>query len=370
MNVQVLSCELVQQGFKDFSVLNKSAPHVSLIFVVTPPCCGQGHLTRGGSMFRKIALISLAAIMAVGSIAVEAKRIGGGKSTGAKRDTVTQRAANPPAAANSTAATAAPGAAAVAPASAAKPAAAAAAPAAAAAAPKTGLSRFLPMLGGLALGAALASMFGGGAIGSMIANILMFAALGLVALFAFRWFMARKNGGAPALAGAAFGGTQRTSNEPQLFGGNRPAALPELVAVQPVAVEPIAAGVAPQVPAGFDVPAFEKGAKSQFIRLQAAFDKGEAATLKDMLTDEMYAEVDRELKARGANSHPTEVVTLNSEVIEVTSESDGHWASVRFHGMLREDGKDMAEGFDEVWNMFKPIDNSAGWMLAGIQQLG
>jgi predicted lipid-binding transport protein (Tim44 family) len=329
-------------------------------------------------MFRKIALISLAAIMAVGSIAVEAKRIGGGKSTGAKRDTVTQRAANPPAAANSTAATAAPGAAAVAPASAAKPAAAAAAPAAAAAAPKTGFARFLPMLGGLALGAALASMFGGGAIGSMIANILMFAALGLVALFAFRWFMARKNGGAPALAGAgagaaagaAFGGTQRTSNEPQLFGGSRPAALPEPVAVQPVAVEPIAAGVAPQVPAGFDVPAFEKGAKSQFIRLQAAFDKGEAATLKDMLTDEMYAEVDRELKARGANSHPTEVVTLNSEVIEVTSESDGHWASVRFHGMLREDDKDMAEGFDEVWNMFKPIDNSAGWMLAGIQQLG
>jgi predicted lipid-binding transport protein (Tim44 family) len=327
-------------------------------------------------MFRKIALISLSAIVAVGSITVEAKRIGGGKSTGAKRDTVTQRAATPPAAANSTAATAAPGSAAVAPASAAKPAAAAAAPAAAAAAPKTGLSRFMPMLGGLAIGAALASMFGGGAIGSMIANILMFAALGLVALFAFRWFMARKNGGTPALAGAgaaaggAFGGTQRTSNEPQLFGGNRPAALPEPVAVQPVAVEPISAGIAPQVPVGFDVPAFEKGAKSQFVRLQAAFDKGEAATLKDMLTDEMYAEVDRELKARGANSQPTEVVTLNSEVIEVTSESDGHWASVRFHGLLREDGKDMAEGFDEVWNMFKPIDNSAGWMLAGIQQLG
>jgi predicted lipid-binding transport protein (Tim44 family) len=330
-------------------------------------------------MFQKIALISLAAIMALGSVAVDAKRIGGGKSTGAKRDVATQRQSAPPAvapAAGATAATAAPGAAAVA----AKPAAAAAAPAAAAAAPKTGFARFLPMLGGLAIGAALASMFGGGAIGSMIANILMFAALGLVALFAFRWFMARKNGsnatpafaGAGASAGAAaspFGGaTQRTSAEPIQFGGNRPAEAPQLLNT-PVAVPPAAMDVKPDVPAGFDVPGFEKGAKSQFIRLQAAFDKGEAATLKDMLTDEMHAEVERELKERGAQTHPTEIVTLNAEVIEVTSETDGHWASVRFHGMLREDGKDLPEAFDEVWNMVKPIDGSAGWMLAGIQQL-
>jgi predicted lipid-binding transport protein (Tim44 family) len=218
-------------------------------------------------------------------------------------------------------------------------------------------------------------MFGGGAMGEMIANILMFAAIGLVALFAFRWFMARKNGGnvTPALAGAGAGNTfdnatQRTTSEPIQFGGNRPLAAPQL-ANEPVAVQPAATDIKPDVPAGFDVPGFEKGAKSQFIRLQAAFDKGEADTLKDMLTDEMHAEVDRELKARGEKSHPTEIVTLNAEVIEVTSETDGHWASVRFHGMLREDGKDLPEAFDEVWNMVKPIDGSAGWMLAGIQQL-
>ncbi len=324
-------------------------------------------------MVKKIALISLAAIMAVGSVAVDAKRIGGGKTSGAKREAATQRQATPPAAASTT-----PGTPATAPAAAAVPAKSAAAAAApAAVAPKTGLAKWMPMLGGLAIGAALASMFGGGALGSMIANILMFAALGLVALFAFRWFMSRRAGNAvtPALAGAGagaaanpFGGaTQKTSVEPEVFGGNRsttPAlAQPEVVSV------PESAGVVAHVPAGFDVAGFEKGAKSQFIRLQGAFDKAEPATLKDMLTDEMYAEVDRELKARGPNAHATEIVTLNAEVVEVTSESDDHWASVRFHGMLREDGKDLAEPFDEVWNMVKPLDGSAGWMLAGIQQL-
>ncbi len=333
-------------------------------------------------LVRKFSLVLLSGVIALGAATVDAKRVGGGKSTGAKRDVATQRQSTPPAAAN-TATPASP----AAPASAAaatKAPAAAAVPAAAAAAPKTGFARFLPMLGGLAIGAALASMFGGGALGSFIANALMFLAVAMVGLFIWRMIAARRAGNAgglaPALAGAggaaagaaAAGGMQRASSEPVQFGGNRSATVPVEVAT-PVATEvlaPEAAGIAAQVPAGFDVPGFEKGAKGQFIRLQAAFDKGESATLKDMLTDEMFAEVSREVKERGAQVQPTEIVTLNAETIEVTSETDAHWASVRFHGLIREDGKDQAEAFDEVWNLTKPTDGSAGWLLAGIQQLG
>jgi predicted lipid-binding transport protein (Tim44 family) len=325
------------------------------------------------NILRVISVGLIAGSLVLSTADVDAKRMGGGKSSGAKREAATQRQAAQPAATPATPAQgAAPTAAAAAP-------AAAKAPAAAAAPAKSGLSKWMPMLGGLAIGAALASMFGGGALGEFFANALMILAVVMIGLFIWRMIAARRagaNGGSmtPALAGAGAGaaGTQRTSydsnNGNNAFGGNPSARAPEIA---PQAAQPVAETGEWQakVPAGFDVAGFEKGAKSQFIRLQGAFDKGEAATLKDMLTDEMYAEVDRELKSRGATAQPTEIVTLNAETIEVTTEADGHWASVRFHGLLREDGNPNAENFDEVWNLFKPLDNSAGWMLAGIQQL-
>ncbi len=42
--------------------------------------------------------------------------------------------------------------------------------------------------------------------------------------------------------------------------------------------------------------------------------------------------------------------------------------SVRFTGLLREDGTVLPKDFDEVWNLVKPVDDSSGWLLAGIQQ--
>ena len=63
----------------------------------------------------------------------------------------------------------------------------------------------------------------------------------------------------------------------------------------------------------------------------------------------------------------TEVVDLAGEVLEVKTEGDRHWASVRFTGTLREDGAPPAP-FDEVWNLSKPVDGKTGWLLAGIQQ--
>ena len=47
--------------------------------------------------------------------------------------------------------------------------------------------------------------------------------------------------------------------------------------------------------------------------------------------------------------------------------TDGHLASVRFSGMLREQAGAAAFRFEEVWNLFKP--GQGGWLLAGIQQI-
>jgi predicted lipid-binding transport protein (Tim44 family) len=82
----------------------------------------------------------------------------------------------------------------------------------------------------------------------------------------------------------------------------------------------------------------------------------------------MFVEISKEIETRGLH-HPTEVVTLNAEIVEVTTEANAHWASVRFTGLLREDNSPTPTSFDEVWNLTKPLSGDSGWLLAGIQQL-
>jgi len=47
----------------------------------------------------------------------------------------------------------------------------------------------------------------------------------------------------------------------------------------------------------------------------------------------MFAEVSRELGARGDHK-PTEVVSLEASVLEVTTENSQHLASVRYTGLV------------------------------------
>ena len=63
----------------------------------------------------------------------------------------------------------------------------------------------------------------------------------------------------------------------------------------------------------------------------------------------------------------TEVVLLNAELLGIEKVADGHLASVRYSGMLREEPGTDAFRFEEVWNLFKA--DGAGWLLAGIQQI-
>jgi predicted lipid-binding transport protein (Tim44 family) len=131
------------------------------------------------------------------------------------------------------------------------------------------------------------------------------------------------------------------------------------------------AQVAPSVkpfPPGFEPEPFVQQAKLNFARLQAAYDQADTSTLREVMTPEMFAEVGNDLAAR-ATHHPTEIVTLAAEILEVTTENEFHWASVRFTGLLREDGAETAQPFDEAWNLKKPVTGETGWLLAGIQQL-
>lgn len=120
-----------------------------------------------------------------------------------------------------------------------------------------------------------------------------------------------------------------------------------------------------RVPAGFDEAAFLRTAKENFIRLQMANDSGRLEELGEVTTPEMF----EALKSDAGAGQPTDVVTLRADLLEVATEGDRHWASVRFSGLVRETPGAEPAGFGEIWNLVKPVDGSSGWLLAGIQQM-
>jgi predicted lipid-binding transport protein (Tim44 family) len=294
-----------------------------------------------------VAMLVVMVTLTVGVSTAEARRMGGGGSFGKQSQSIGRQSPSQPygQAANQ-----------------AKPATPAAAPQAA---PKPA-SPWRGILGGALLGlglGALLSHFGlGGAAASMIGTILMVALLAMAAMFIYRMFR-RKQGNdmQPAYAG----GMERAT--PEI--GSR------LDQPQPAALQsaPFASGnaVTPpvDVPAGFDTAAFLRHAKTNFIRLQAAWDKADINDIREFTTPEMFGELRMQLQERGASANNTDVVSINAELVGLETIGNEYLASVKFSGMIRESEHGPADPFAEAWNLSKPVSGDGGWLLAGIQQL-
>ncbi len=291
------------------------------------------------------------------AVDTEAARVGGGKSSGRQSSSASNSSAP-----------------------AQKTAPAQAAPAPAAAAP-SGMSRFLGPLAGLAAGlgiaALLSSMGLGGAMAGMLTGILMIGLLLGAGYFIYR--MVTRNKSEPqrplGYAGANTGNHSAAplpqAQQPAQFTGNAaaPGSLAATVGSAPTlsalnAANPATA--ASRWPADFNVAEFERQAKLNFERLQAANDAGDASTLRDFLTLELYRELEAEMKSAWGAQQKTESVGLQSEVLDVVTESDLYVVSVRFTGQIRENG--VLSNLNEIWHLEKPISGRAGWRVSGIQQ--
>ena len=198
------------------------------------------------------------------------------------------------------------------------------------------------ILGGLALGGLLGYLFGGN-------GVLGLVLLGLLAV-----------GAVMAIRALA----RRRGEEPMQLAGMNQTMAP--AREQPAAGGSVVSSSAPRIPAGFDAAGFLRAAKMNFIKLQVANDSGKLDEIREFTTREMFDE----LRADTQHAHQqTDVVALNADLLELATERDQHWASVRFSGMVRETPGTEPVGFEEVWNLVKPTDGSAGWLLAGIQQM-
>lgn len=220
----------------------------------------------------------------------------------------------------------------------------------------SGLSRWLPMLGGLAIGGLLGSLFAGSGLG----GILLLVLLAIAAVMVFRAIARRRAPEASRpMQYAGMGGERVVARPPEPVPGS--AAAPSKPAAQ-------AAGV----PANFDSTGFLRGAKMNFVKLQGANDLGNLDEIREFTTPEMFDVLEKDVAERRQSGEPqqqTDVHNLDAELLEVATEGDKHWASVRFSGMVRETPGTAPVGFEEVWNLVKPTNGSSGWLLAGIQQM-
>lgn len=303
----------------------------------------------------------LTAFLLFAGVNAEAARMGGGKSMGKQSGNVTQREAAPAQSAGNTAA---------------RPAAAAA-PA----------RPWGAMLGGLAAGLGLAWLAHSLGMGEGMGQILMFALLAFGVMMAVGYFMRKRQAASSPLAfqGAGnMGGVESRPYRPENVGNDASARPWERNTAQYDST-PAAAGTSGSmigsallgsqtwgVPAGFDTDGFIKAAKSNFITLQAAWDKSDISSLRSMMTDGMLLEIKTQLSEReahtGAQPNQTDVQALEARLLGIEELADEYMASVEYTGMIREDAASAPSPFREVWNMTKS-KNGGGWLVAGVQAL-
>jgi predicted lipid-binding transport protein (Tim44 family) len=281
-------------------------------------------------------LTVLIALFGLSLIAVDAdaRRMGGGKSIGSQRS-MQQAPAKAPAQQQSQQAAGAP---------AQQPAAAAG-------------NKWLGPLAGLAMGAGLMALFMNNGLAGGLAGLLLIAAIAGIAVMAFRALRGRTAPGPMQYAGNA-------PAEPTVFGGS--GAAPHSVAATTAAGAP----ALNRWPADFNAEEFIRHARRNFVRLQEAHDARDSAALADFLTRDVLTAVQEHWEAEGsAQQGKTDVVTLESEVLDVVTEGLLYIVSVRFSGLIREDTDTEPQAFAEIWHLEKPLRGSTGWLVSGIQQV-
>jgi predicted lipid-binding transport protein (Tim44 family) len=310
------------------------------------------------------AAVVVASALAVAPSVSDAKRFGGGSSSGMQRSFPSAAPAKP----------AAP-----------QQAAPAAAPNGATA-PAAAKRSWMGPIAGLAAGLGIAALMSHLGLGEAFGNFLMLALLAVVAMMAIRFLMRRAGGNAAQAPGAQREQLAAAGAAPVTPAWNKPVEAPVMARsnggssdapvlsadgstrLAPLSSSTSTASVVPTgLPSDFDAEGFSRLAKMIFIRMQAANDTGDLNDLRSFTTPEMFAVAKLDLQDRSGKAQTTDVVKVDADVLDLAKEGERQVVSVRFHGQIREDLNAPVEDFDEIWHLTRFGDNPS-WSIAGIQQ--
>lgn len=331
-------------------------------------------------MKMKIGSWLLVGLMMLSSAEVWAKRLGGGISVGRQSSQVVQR--------NNTPAKTAP-----APTPSPSQATPATAPAGAASSAATKPQRpWGAMLGGLAAGLGLAWLASTLGFGEAFAQFLLILLL-VLAVLAVVTMVRRSRTTGMSRSSLAWQGATGSAASPVTPRGYQPANVGNDASARPWertqfgdvgssggligsavnAGDPATASRSWGIPTGFDVQGFLRASKDNFVRLQAAWDRGDVGALRALMTDDMLAQIQAQFAEREAAQpgavNVTEVVTLDAQLLGIEDLGDEYMASVEFSGLIRENPAEGPAPFREVWNITRPKQGSTGWLVAGVQAL-
>lgn len=223
------------------------------------------------------------------------------------------------------------------------------------------------LLGGLAMGGLLAALFMGGAFENI--NFFDILILGLIAYMLFKLFARRGHERRQSMAPE--GQTmQRGFNTDLMFKSNSPTTLPSQQ------LHPGSASDEPvyQAPQGFHEGEFLQGANTAYRMLQQAWDEGELAEIRGLVTDKVFAEIQQQMQSRQGENR-TELLSLDSRLLEIRTSAGVIEATVMFDALMREideehDLTQRPSQVKEVWHFIQPLNGlQPSWYLDGIQQL-
>jgi len=278
-------------------------------------------------MRRFLSLFMACCVAMTLSLDANAKRFGGGKSSGSapSHQTTQTRQAQPQQQAAGTGAAAAPR-------------------------PASGASRWLGPLAGIAAGGLLASMFmGDGFDGIQLLDILILA---LIAFFVFRLIAARRRKTHPAMAGHA-------PQQREMPAQPRPAATGAAQRRAPI-----------QAPAWFDERRFLDAARQHFMALQQHWDANEMDKIAEFVTPQMLDFIRKERAELGDGLQSTYIDNLQVQLDGVDDQADKTVATLTFSGVSKKSRFEQGENFSESWRMERRQGENQPWLVAGIRQNG
>ncbi len=122
------------------------------------------------------------------------------------------------------------------------------------------------------------------------------------------------------------------------------------------------------IPAGFDVENFLKGAKMAYTRMQASWDKRDLEDISHFATEPIMTTL-RQQMAEDPNPGRTQIVMLNATLVNVEEFGSQDRAQVYFDALLIEDPRQtQPANARELWTFVRE-HKSGNWKLDGLQQI-
>jgi len=226
------------------------------------------------------------------------------------------------------------------------------------------------MLGGLALGGLLGSLFFGGAFENF--NFMDLLLFGGIAFLLLKFFAAKQSQQPKAAYNQNNHGANDSNNPLDIENNylrNGQQTDADFDMERPSHSSPLQNNNDISIPEDFDKEAFIDGAKMAYEVLQSAWDDKDLSEIRGLTTDKVFAEIQSQIQAEDGENK-TSILNMDVQLLEIREVGAELEATVLFNTLLREDENERSQQVREVWTFIKQKNSlQPKWYLDGLQQL-